>query len=123
MNRRDRQAPTAANTRVPSRSNTVRAARIRRLLDRPMIGQRDRAGRVVGTKWERLPLWRAPDGFVMLDPALPYLHKPALIRARAGQVHSWGSRGRGFKSRRPDCFSNTVGTTWGPWTPGGTLSI
>ena len=29
-------------------------------------------------------------------------------------VHSWGSRGRGFKSRRPDGFSNSLGTKWEP---------
>ena len=55
----------------------------------------------MGTKWEQLPLGRAPDGFVMLSPALPYLHKPARILAGDGQVHSWGSRGRGFNACPP----------------------
>jgi hypothetical protein len=29
-------------------------------------------------------------------------------------VRAWGSRGRRFKSGRPDCFSNALGTNWEP---------
>src|SRR5215468_1772172 len=29
-------------------------------------------------------------------------------------MHSWGTRGSRFKSGRADCFSNSLGTIWGP---------
>ena len=34
--------------------------------------------------------------------------------AQFGSALDWGSRGRRFKSGRPDCFSNTLGTNWEP---------
>jgi hypothetical protein len=48
------------------------------------------------------------------QPCTPYLHEPARIQARTRQVHSWGSRGRGFESRRPDRFSNAGTRKWEP---------
>jgi hypothetical protein len=47
------------------------------------------------------------------------LSRSGACRATSGDMRrrpdsDWGSRGRGFKSRRPDDFSNGLGTTLGP---------
>src|SRR5690242_3115662 len=56
----------------------------------------------LGTDWEPVSLWQALHGSAVLAPAPCHLRKHLRALAGATRVHSWGSRGRGFKSRRPD---------------------
>jgi hypothetical protein len=60
----------------------------------------------VGTAWEPLALRTARSGSRLLTCASLHLRKRISMRVRVTCMHSWGSRGRGFKSRRPDGFSN-----------------
>jgi hypothetical protein len=46
--------------------------------------------------------------FFLLENAIPAPHLALLLRravAQLGSALEWGSRGRGFESRRPDQFS------------------
>ena len=56
----------------------------------------------MGPAWESLALTRALPGSRLLTSALLHLRKRVSMLAGMTGVHSWGSRGRGFKSRRPD---------------------
>jgi hypothetical protein len=53
-------------------------------------------------KWERVLLTSALIRFAALACAPLDLRRRALVEATASSMHSWGSRGRRFKSGRPD---------------------
>jgi hypothetical protein len=59
-------------------------------------------GSDLGTTWEPRPLFRAPGGSALLACARRDLQDRVKVQRRTIRVHSWGSRGRGFESRRPD---------------------
>jgi hypothetical protein len=61
-------------------------------------------------RWERLLLGGALNRFGVLPCAPSNLRRWMSVEAAALRMHSWGSRGRRFKSGRPDNFSNTLGT-------------
>ena len=58
----------------------------------------------LGTRWEPPALVTAPGGFVPLTCAPLHLQKHSGVLAAEKRVHAWGSRGRRFKSGRPDWF-------------------
>jgi hypothetical protein len=53
-------------------------------------------------KWERALLRKARDCSGLLMPATSELGKCGAVQVVASVLHSWGSRGRRFKSGRPD---------------------
>ena len=58
--------------------------------------------RRLGTKWESPALVRALRGSILLTCARLHVRKREDDLAARIWMHGWGSRGRGFKSRRPD---------------------
>jgi hypothetical protein len=62
-------------------------------------------------KWEHALLRIARDCSGLLMPATSELGKCGVVQVVASVLHSWGSRGRRFKSGRPDGFSNALGPT------------
>jgi hypothetical protein len=56
----------------------------------------------VGPAWESLTLRTALPGSRLLTRAPLHLRERISTLVRLVCMHSWGSRGRGFKSRRPD---------------------
>ena len=60
---------------------------------------------MVELAWESLALRRALPGSRLLTRTPIHLRKRVSTRVGTTCVHSWGSRGRGFKSRPPDYFS------------------
>ena len=55
-----------------------------------------------GTRWEPPALVTALGGFVPLTCAPLHLQKHSGVLAAEMRMHAWGSRGRRFKSGRPD---------------------
>jgi len=55
-------------------------------------------------KWERALLPIAQHCSSSLTTATSELGKRRTLQVAVSVLHSWGSRGRGFKSRRPDGF-------------------
>src|SRR5450631_261597 len=58
--------------------------------------------RRLGTKWESPALAVAVEGSLPLTCAWLHLREHGDDLVRKIRMHSWGSRGRGFESRRPD---------------------
>jgi len=63
---------------------------------------RDQMLRRLGSRWEPPTLASALGSSVSLTCAALHLRKHGGDQVAKTQMHSWGSRGRGFKSRRPD---------------------
>ena len=58
--------------------------------------------RQLGTNWESPALVRALCGSIPLTSAWLHVRKRGVDLVAEMWIHGWGSRGRGFKSRRPD---------------------
>jgi hypothetical protein len=67
--------------------------------------------RRLGTKWESPALAVAPEGSLPLTCAWLHLREHGDDLVRKIRMHSWGSRGRGFKSRRPDNYCRSEATS------------
>ncbi len=65
------------------------------------------ARRRLGTKWESPALMTALYSSGLLTCARRHLRKYVGDLVAEIWMHGWGSRGRGFESRRPDGFSNS----------------
>src|ERR1039458_5608524 len=97
----DAKLPTATWSMFTLRNNCGRDA---------VAGQNISAR--LGTRWEPPALVTALGGLVLLACAPLHLQKHSGVLVARIRMHAWGSRGRGFKSRRPDDFSNTCGPNW-----------
>ena len=65
----------------------------------------------VGMKWEPPALTAAFQGCDVLSCGRLDLGEHGDDQVQKGWVHSWGSRGRGFKSRRPDSYCRSEATS------------
>jgi hypothetical protein len=68
--------------------------------------------RRLGTKWEPRALARPVHSSIPLTCARVYLEKYGPNLVVGIRMHGWGSRGRRFKSGRPDGFSNACRPNW-----------